>query len=124
MNQQRPINLDLRTLHFPVMAITSIMHRVSGIIIFVLLPIMVYFLQLSLGSKESYHHLLKLLANPLLKLIVWGFVSALAYHFMAGIRHMIADLGYGETVSTAKKSAKILLGLTVVSTLLLGVWVW
>lgn len=124
MNQKRPINLDLRTLHFPVMAITSIMHRVSGIIIFVLLPFMIYFLQLSLGSKESYHHMQEILDKPFYKLVLWGFLSALVYHFMAGVRHMIADYGIGETVEAAKKTARLLLILTVVSTVLLGVWVW
>ncbi|NDH09180.1 MAG: succinate dehydrogenase, cytochrome b556 subunit [Gammaproteobacteria bacterium] len=124
MKQNRPINLDLRTLHFPVMAITSIMHRVSGIIIFILLPFMIYFLQLSLGSKESYLHMLELLDKSFYKLIVWGFLSALVYHFMAGVRHMIADYGYGETVGVAKKTARLLLTLTVMTTVLLGVWVW
>ena len=124
MKQNRPINLDLRTLHFPVMAITSIMHRVSGIIIFILLPFMIYFLQLSLDSKESYLHMLKLLDKSFYKLIVWGFLSALVYHFMAGVRHMIADYGYGETVEVANKTARLLLTLTVMTTVLLGVWVW
>ena len=43
---------------------------------------------------------------------------------MAGVRHMIADLGYGETVDTARKTAVVLLVLTVVSTIGLGVWIW
>jgi len=124
MKQNRPINLDLRTLHFPVMAITSIMHRVSGIIIFVCLPLMIYWLQLSLASNESYDHMLELLDKSYDKLILWGFLSALVYHFMAGIRHMIADFGYGETVAVAKKTAGLLLILTVITTVLLGVWVW
>ena len=124
MKQNRPINLDLRTLHFPVMAITSIMHRVSGIIIFVCLPLMIYWLQLSLASNESYDHMLELLDKSYDKLILWGFLSALVYHFMAGIRHMIADFGYGETVVVAKKTAGLLLILTVITTVLLGVWVW
>ena len=124
MKQNRPMNLDLRTLHFPVMAITSIMHRVSGIIIFVCLPLMIYWLQLSLASNESYDHMLELLDKSYDKLILWGFLSALVYHFMAGIRHMIADFGYGETVAVAKKTAGLLLILTVITTVLLGVWVW
>ena len=124
MNPKRPINLELSTLHFPVMAITSIMHRLSGVAIFLLLPLMLYLLQESLSSADSFQHLQVWLQNPMMKLMLWFFVSALFYHFMAGIRHMLGDLGWGEEVKTARASAKILLILTVVSTSLLGVWLW
>lgn len=124
MNQKRPVNLDLTTLHFPIMAITSILHRISGIGIFLLLPYMMYFLHQSLGSPETFLDLQYVLQHPINKLILWLFSSALAYHAMAGIRHMIGDLGYGETVLVAKKTAYVLLGLTVITTIALGVWIW
>lgn len=124
MNKKRPINLDLTTLHFPVMAITSIMHRISGILVFILLPFMLYYFQQSLSSAESFQNLLNLFQQPLHQLVLWAFTAALTYHFMAGVRHLIADYGYGETVPTAKKTAWILLLLTVVTTLALGVWIW
>lgn len=124
MNKKRPINLDLTTLHFPVMSITSIMHRISGILVFILLPFMLYYFQQSLGSPESFNQLQTILMSPFHKLILWAFVSALTYHFMAGVRHIIADYGYGETVHTARKTAWILLSLTVLTTIGLGVWIW
>ena len=124
MNKKRPINLDLTTLHFPVMAITSIMHRLSGILIFILLPLMLYYFQQSVRSEASFHHLQVLFHHPLHQLFLWSFSSALTYHLMAGVRHMIADYGYGETVKTARKSAWILLLLTVFTSIGLGVWIW
>jgi len=124
MNKKRPINLDITTLHFPVMSITSIMHRLSGILVFFLLPMMLYYLQQSLQSAASFQKLQHLLQQPLHKLILWAFSSALIYHFMAGIRHMIADFGYGEVVTTAKKTAWVLIILTVITTISLGVWLW
>jgi succinate dehydrogenase / fumarate reductase, cytochrome b subunit len=124
MNQKRPVNLDLTTLHFPIMAITSILHRISGISIFFLLPYMMYFLQQSLSSPDTFLDLQYLLQHPFNKLVLWIFSSALAYHLMAGVRHIIGDFGYGETVYVAKKSAYVLLALTVVATLALGVWIW
>jgi succinate dehydrogenase / fumarate reductase cytochrome b subunit len=124
MNPKRPVNLELSTIHFPITAITSIMHRLSGIAIFLLLPLMLYLLQESLASAESYNHLQVLLQQPILKLMLWFFVSALFYHFMAGVRHMVSDLGWGEEVKTSRISAIILLLLTVVSTAILGVWIW
>ncbi len=124
MNNKRPVNLDLTTLHFPIMAITSIMHRISGMVVFILLPFMFYFLQQSLASPESFKHLHLILSKPIYKLMLWVFWSSLTYHFMAGVRHMFADYGHGETVAVAKKTAIILLALTVLTTVFIGVWIW
>lgn len=124
MKPKRPINLELTTLHFPITAITSIMHRLSGIAIFLLLPLMLFFLQESLFSLESYNHLQVMLQRPIFKILLWFFASSLTYHFMAGIRHMLADIGMGEEINQARISAIILLVLTVLTTVILGVWIW
>ncbi len=124
MNHQRPVNLDLTTIHFPVTAIISIMHRISGIAVFILLPFMLYVLQQSLQSQESFNMLQAFLHYAWVKLLVWIFASALFFHFMAGVRHMIADFGYGEEMATGRKTAIILLVLTVISTIVLGAWIW
>lgn len=124
MNKKRPVNLDLSTLHFPVMAICSILHRISGIVVFLLLPFMFYLLQASLQSFHSFHQLQTCLQHVWMKLLVWGFASALFYHVLAGIRHMIGDLGYGEGLSQARQSAMILLALTIIGVIFLGVWIW
>lgn len=124
MNQKRPVNLELSTLHFPIMAITSIMHRLSGIAVFLLLPFMLYLLQQSLHSPESFASLQTCIQSNFVKFLIWGFISALFYHFMAGVRHMIGDMGYGESVDTARKTAVILLVFTVISTIGFGVWIW
>jgi succinate dehydrogenase / fumarate reductase cytochrome b subunit len=124
MNKKRPVNLDLRTLHFPVMAICSIFHRISGVVVFLLLPFMFYLLQASLQSFHSFHQLQACMQHAWMKFLVWGFASALFYHFLAGVRHMIGDLGYGERLQQARQSAKILLLLTIVGVIFLGVWIW
>jgi len=124
MNHQRPVNLDLTTIHFPVTAIISIMHRLSGIAVFILLPFMLYVLQQSLQSQESFNMLQSFLHYAWVRLLVWIFASALFFHFMAGVRHMIADFGYGEEIATGRKTASVLLVLTVISTIVLGVWIW
>ena len=124
MNHQRPVNLDLTTIHFPVTAIISIMHRLSGIAVFILLPFMLYLLQQSLHSLESFHVLQSMSQHAWVKLLVWIFASALFFHFMAGVRHIIADIGYGEEMATGRKTASILLVLTVISTIVLGAWIW
>lgn len=109
---------------FPPMAIASILHRLSGITIFVALPFMLYLLGQSLTSSAGYANALSWLDNPIVKLATWLVLAALAYHLFAGTRHMIMDLGFGESLEVAKKSAVAVIIAAVIASLLLGVWIW
>src|SRR5262245_253822 len=80
------------------MAIVSIFHRISGVILFIFLPILIYWLHLGLVSDDSFLHLTVLLKTPVCKLIVWMVMSALFFHCIAGIRHIVMDFGYFESV--------------------------
>ena len=125
MNYKRPVNLDLGSLKYPPMAIASILHRVSGLILFLLLPIMLYLLHYSLASAEAFecmHNLL--ISNGLCKLIFWAFSTAWTYHVLAGTRHLLMDIGVGETVSAGKLSAYFVIGLAILSATVLGVCIW
>lgn len=124
MNPKRPVNLDLMTMKFPVMAIVSIFHRISGIILFLFLPLMLYFLSLSLNGAESFAHFQQMLTSPMYKLVIWVFCAALTYHLLAGIRHMIMDLGVGEGVCAGRASAIVVIVLAVILTIFLGFWIW
>lgn len=124
MNQKRPVNLDLGTMKFPVMAIASILHRVSGLLIFLLLPLVLCFLSMSLHSTESFVKVHTLLENPYYKILFWAFSAALVYHVLAGIRHLIMDMGFGEEVSAGRRSAVSVIVLAVILTILLGIWIW
>ncbi|MDI9819179.1 MULTISPECIES: succinate dehydrogenase, cytochrome b556 subunit [unclassified Legionella] len=124
MKQKRPINLDLGTMKFPPMAIASILHRLSGIVLFLLMPAMLYFLGLSLLSNESFAELQQTLSSPFHKLVLWAFGTALVYHLLAGIRHLLMDVGYGEELDAGRRSAIFVIGLTVILTILLGIWIW
>ena len=124
MNRKPPVNLDLRTIAFPPMAIASILHRLSGIALFLLLPVMLCLLQCSLKNADSFAAVQLRLANVSIKLVVWAFLAALVYHLIAGIRHMVMDLGYGEEVATGRRSAIFVIALAVILTILLGIWIW
>lgn len=124
VNQKRPVNLDLGSFKYPPMAIASILHRISGLVLFLLLPVMFYFLDVSLRSAESFSHWQVLLANPYSKLLLWVFGAAWIYHLLAGIRHMLMDIGLGETVATGRRSAITVITLAIILTILLGVWIW
>jgi succinate dehydrogenase / fumarate reductase, cytochrome b subunit len=124
VNQKRPVNLDLGTMKFPAMAIASILHRISGLILFLLLPFILYFLTMSLNSAESFIKVHILLESPYCKLLLWAFCVALIYHLLAGIRHLIMDLGFGEQVSAGRRSAVLVIALAVILTIFLGIWIW
>ncbi|MCD5993194.1 succinate dehydrogenase, cytochrome b556 subunit [Pseudomonas sp. CDFA 602] len=124
VNSQRPVNLDLRTIKLPVTAYTSILHRISGVILFVGIAIMLYAMDKSLASEEGFGEVKACLTSPLAKLVIWGLLSALLYHLVAGVRHLIMDTGVGETLEGGKLGSKIVIAVSVVLILLAGVWIW
>ena len=99
MKDNRPVNLDFTTFKLPLPAITSILHRISGAILFFGVAGLLYLLDVSLSSPEGFASVSAWLGNPLVKLIVWAGVAALLYHFIAGVKHLVMDLGIGETFS-------------------------
>ncbi|MCY1528913.1 Succinate dehydrogenase cytochrome b556 subunit [compost metagenome] len=124
VNSQRPVNLDLRTIKLPVTAYTSILHRISGVILFLGIAVLLFALDKSLGSEEGFEQVKACLTHPLAKLVIWGLLSALLYHLVAGIRHLIMDMGIGETLEGGKLGSKIVIAVSVVLIVLAGVWVW
>ncbi len=124
MNSKRPVNLDLSKFHFPLPAITSILHRVSGIIIFVGVAFMLYGLDVSLSGEAGFERVSEILNGFLAKLIVWGIISALLYHLVAGIKHLIMDMGIGETLEGGRLAAKLTLVISGVLIVLAGVLIW
>lgn len=124
VKSQRPVNLDLRTIKLPITAYTSILHRISGVILFVGIAVLLFALDTSLSSEEGFEQVKSYLSNPLVKLIVWGLLSALLYHLVAGIRHLIMDTGHGETLQGGILGSKIVFIVSAVLILLTGVWVW
>jgi succinate dehydrogenase / fumarate reductase cytochrome b subunit len=124
VNSQRPVNLDLRTIKLPITAYTSILHRVSGVILFLGIVVMLYALDKSLASEEGFAEVQACLTSPLAKLIIWGLLSALLYHLVAGVRHLIMDMGVGESLEGGKLGSKIVLAVSAVVIVLAGVWIW
>ena len=72
VNSKRPVNLDLRTIKLPVTAYTSILHRISGVILFVSIAILLWMLDTSLSSESGFEQVQSCLQHPLAKLVVWG----------------------------------------------------
>lgn len=124
MNTKRPVNLDLTTIKFPPMAIASILHRISGLVLFLLMPLMLYFLDLSLRNANTFAKLQGFMRHPSVKFVLWGFLAALIYHLLAGIRHVLMDMGCGESLTAGARTAKVVIVVSVLLTIVLGIWIW
>jgi succinate dehydrogenase / fumarate reductase cytochrome b subunit len=125
VNDKRPVNLDLRTIKQPLPAITSILHRATGVILFVGVAFMLYAFDLSLDSQQGFSSVADTLSNSFFaRLIAWGLVSALLFHFFAGIKHLVMDCGFCEELESAQLAAKATIALSIVTILLAGIWIW
>jgi len=123
MNHSRPKNLNLFTIRFPLPAIVSILHRISGFVLFLLIPVLLWVLQLSL--QESGFALLKeWMQSFTAKLLFWISLMPLCYHLIAGLRHLLSDLHIGNTRKGGKLAALLTLIFSVVLVILVGVWLW
>ena len=85
---------------------------------------MLYGLQLSLSGEEGFSRVNELLDSFLAKLIIWGILSALLYHLVAGIKHLFMDVGIGEELGSGLLASKITVVVSVILIVLAGVWVW
>jgi succinate dehydrogenase / fumarate reductase cytochrome b subunit len=124
VKDKRPVNLDLTQFSFPLPALTSIVHRVTGVALFVGVAILMYVLELSLSSEDGFNAAKECLDGAFVTLIMWGLVSALLYHLVAGIKHLLMDCGIGETLEAGQFGAKVVIAVSVVLILLAGVWLW
>ena len=111
-------------MRLPITAWASIAHRITGVILFIGVAVLIWALDASLRSPESFASLVEVLGNPLVKLVLWGIFSGLVYHSVAGIKHLVADFGIGETMEGGVLGARIVIAVSVVLALLGGVWIW
>jgi len=123
--KKRPRYLDLLKIRQPLPAVISILHRISGALLFFPgIPLVLCGLDMALGSPEGYAQFQSFLNNPVAKfgliLALWFFV----HHFCAGIRYLALDLHYGVKLEQARLSSKVVVGAGIVLTLLTGAVIW
>ena len=124
MSKARPKYLDLFRIRMPIPAFVSILHRVSGAILFLLIPCLLYLWQTSLQSPETFASLAAFMKHPLMKLVMIGLLWAYLHHFCAGIRHLALDLHYGTTLETARATSWVVIGVSVFLTIVFGALLW
>jgi succinate dehydrogenase / fumarate reductase cytochrome b subunit len=124
VNEQRPVNLDIGSMALPITAIASITHRITGVILFFGLFFMLWATYVSLQSAEGFEQAKTAMSHPLGKFITWGILSAVSYHFIAGLKHLLADMGIAEEIESGKIAVWISWAIIVVLIVLAGAWVW
>jgi len=107
MNQldKRPVFLNLLVIHFPVTAVLSILHRVTGVLMVLSLPVLFYLFGLSLSSEQGWNTTLTILTHPFSKLLITVFLWGLIHHLFAGIRYLFLDIEVGVEKRAARASA-------------------
>lgn len=109
----------------PITAYVSILHRISGIVLLGGIILLLWMLDTSLSSEQGFNELKETLSSPLMIIIIWGLLAGLAYHTIAGIRHLLMDIGIGETLEGGRLGAKIVALLAVLAILAIGVFlIW
>ncbi|HPP47616.1 MAG TPA: succinate dehydrogenase, cytochrome b556 subunit [Accumulibacter sp.] len=120
IKKKRPKNLDLPTIRLPLPGILSILHRISGFSLFLLLPFLLWLLQGSLQSPETFAVVKGVVAHPLIKIAALGLIWFYMHHFCAGIRYLLLDLHKGIDLESARLSSKIVFAVSIALTLIIG----
>ena len=125
VTKRRPVYLNLVRIRLPLPGIVSILHRISGAALFLFaIPVVLFVMQMSVGSEDGFSSLRSMLANPLCKLILIGLLWAYLHHFFAGIRYLLLDLHVGDDLAPARQSSVAVLGASLVLTLIIAVRLW
>lgn len=101
----RPVFLNLLAIRMPVGAVVSILHRVTGVLLVLLLPLVLYLLQLSLESGAGFARVLDWFESFAARIAVLICVAVYAQHFLSGLRHLLLDLDVGAVLPVARRSA-------------------
>jgi succinate dehydrogenase / fumarate reductase cytochrome b subunit len=121
MTKQRPKHLALNEIRLPLAGFASILHRVSGAGLFLLLPLLIWLLQLSLGSTQASTEMFAAVTgNWLVKLILLGMLWAFLHHFCMGIRILLIDIHVGVEKQQAHNSAVAVMVVSLALTAIFG----
>lgn len=123
MNKPRPRHLDLFTIALPIGAVVSILHRITGVVLFLLLPVVLYAFQISLSTTNHYK-IESYIYSGIFKFFIVIWVMAYFYHLLAGLRLISFDLHLGTHRLSARRSAFWVLVLGAVGALMIGVLAW
>ncbi|MBY0243144.1 MAG: succinate dehydrogenase, cytochrome b556 subunit [Burkholderiaceae bacterium] len=111
---------ELSNYRMPLASIVSILHRISGFMMFALLPVVLYLLELSIRSEISFGYMLGIAQLPITKLVILALVWGYFHHFCAGVRHLVMDMHVGLDKDSARKSSATVLAISLTLTVLVA----
>ena len=118
-NRQRPKFLNLLQIRLPVTAVASILHRVSGVILLMVLPVVIYGLDLSLQGREGFEQVISMIQSPVGQLVFVLISTSIFYHLIAGIRFLLLDVDIGYSLAAARWTARIVIFISIIVMLVL-----
>ncbi len=113
---------NLFVFRFPITAIVSILHRITGILLFAGIAFALYVLQVSLSSEQGFNEIKSALTSPLCLVITTTLIAVLLFHFIAGIKHLLMDLGIGETLEGGVFASRVVLLSVAILVFMVGIW--
>ena len=111
---------QLPNYRLPLAGLVSILHRISGALMFVLLPFILYLLELSITSEISFNNMRAIVSHWFVKLIILALAWAYLHHFAAGIRHLFMDMHMALSKDGSRHSAASVLAISLFLTLLVA----
>ena len=119
----RPVNLNLLTINLPIIGLSSILHRISGLAVFICFPLLVWLLGISLESEKRFSDLQSLFQEMILfKLVILLIFIGFIYHLLAGVKKLLSDMfGFGETLKSGNLLTWAVFGLTLVLSFLVSI---
>lgn len=124
MKNKRPVYLDVTKYKFPNTAIVSILHRVTGVVLFLFIPFLLWALDKSVSSGEEYQGLIHSFDLPVMKIVLFFLLASLIFHLIAGFRHLLMDMGIGESHRGGRLGANIVFVVSALLILAAGIWLW
>ncbi len=112
--KSKHIFLNLFFIKFPITAITSIIHRLTGIVLFVFVPIALYFFKLSFESESSFLLSMELINVFYVKIFLYFLILSFIFHFVLGIKHILMDFGFFDSKSASFKISILSLMISIV----------
>jgi succinate dehydrogenase / fumarate reductase cytochrome b subunit len=115
---------QLTSYRLPPAGIVSILHRVSGVLLFLALPVLLWMFELSLKTESTFERLRSTMGNAVLKLIVLAVIWAILHHLVAGIRYLALDVHWGIDKEPARRSALMVFAVSVSLTVVVALWLF
>ena len=103
--KNRPVYLNLLKIRLPIGGVVSITHRVTGVLLVLLLPVSVYLLQVSVDSESGFNRLAALFSTLPARVVMLFCLWLFAQHFFSGLRHLLLDLDIGISKTAARSGA-------------------